>query len=287
MSKKIIKQLLAGLCSFLFIAFPLISSATVYTLYDETQNNLPDDQDWLIYANDGSASSTPVAAGVNLTTDNATSAGFSNSVLSPVNPGFPILDSSIGFTLSFSMQLISESHTANINRAGFSIILLDSNNQGVELGFWTDTIWSQNADPLFTTKDEEKAFNTTAGMLAYELTLFDNQYFLTHNETILLTGILKDYSAFTGGPFGSSIPYSLENYLFLGDDTSSAQADVILGRIEISDTALFSIPTPSTLLLIILGLLNLFLFSTRNSSPIKLINKIIRGFFSTPFAMTS
>ena len=269
MSKKIIKQLLPGLCSFLFTVFPLISSATVYTLYDETKNNLPDDQDWLIYANNSSASSTPVTSGVNLITDDATSAGFSNSTLSPVNPSFPILDSSIGFTLSFSMQLISESHTGNINRAGFSIILLDSNNQGVELGFWTDTIWSQSANPLFTTKDEEKAFNTTAAMLAYELTLFDNQYFLTHNDTILLTGILKDYSAFSG-IFGS-IPYSLENYLFLGDDTSSAQADVILGRIEISDTALFSVPTPSILLLIALGLLNLFIFSTRNSSPIKLI----------------
>jgi len=266
--KTIIKQLLS-LCSLLLTVIPLISSATVYTLYDEKQNNLPDDQTWLAYyAKDGSAIPNNITNGVQLVTDTPASAGYSNYSLLPVpgikNPTFPVLDSSIGFTLSFNMWLHKESHTGNDNRAGFSIILLDSNHQGVELGFWEDSIWSQSANPLFTAKDEEEAFNTTASMLAYDLTLLNNNYYLTHNDIILLEGALKDYSDFNG-PLGS-LPYLLPNYLFLGDDTSSAAANVTLGHIVLSDTALFTVPSPSTPLLISLGLLSLLRFSSRNSS---------------------
>ena len=249
--------------SFCCALFPLASSATVFTVYDEAQNNLPENQAWLSYASNGVATSTVVSGiGVDLQTDDAANAGFSNYPViptAPKNPSFPVLNSATGFTLSFSMQLLSESHSSN-NRAGFSVILLDENNQGVELGFWQDSIWSQSAAPLFLAKDELAVFDTADKQLNYDLTLFSGDYFLTQNNHILLSGELKDYSAFTGGPLGTSIPYSLPNYLFLGDDTSSASANVRLGRISLSDTALFSVPAPSSVLLISLGLLGLFCY---------------------------
>ena len=253
------KKLLIS-ASFCFALLPLASSATVFTLYDETLNNLPENQAWLSYGSNDSAIKNVISGtGVNLQTNNTTSAGFSNySILPPSlkNSAFPILDSSTGFTLSFSMQLNSESHGgSSSNRAGFSVILLDENNQGVELGFWENSIWSQSDTPLFQAKDEEVSFNTRAGLLTYDLTVFNGDYFLTQNDSVLLTGELKDYSAFTGGPFGSSIPYSLSNYLFLGDDTSSAEAIVTLGRISISDTPLYTVPAPLPMTLIGLGLL--------------------------------
>jgi len=257
--------------SLFFILFPHTSSATLFTLYDATQNNLPNDQPWLTYYSTGTNNLTVVAEGANLQTDNAVSAGFSNYSLLPLglkNPGFPTLNSTTGFTLSFSMQLNNESHVSDY-RSGFSVILLDENNLGVELGFWQDTIWSQSDDPLFQAKDEQVAFNTAASMLSYDLTILNNDYFLTQNDNILLTGELKDYSAFTGGPFGSSIPYSLSNYLFLGDNTSSASADVTLGQMVLSDTALTNepVPEPSTLALLAIGLFCLFSYNRASRLP--------------------
>ena len=246
-----------------FILFPITSVATVFILYDEAQGNLPDDQAWLSYAaNGGVATSIVVAGGVNLQTDASASAGFSNYALFPLGfkkSLFPTLNSATGFTLSFAMQLHAEAHSSN-DRAGFSIILLDENNLGVELGFWQDSIWSQSDNPLFQAKDEQVAFNSTASMISYDLTILQSDYYLTQNGSILLTGGLKDYSAFTGGPGGTSIPYSLPSYLFLGDDTSSASANVTLGRILLSDTAQFSVPEPSLIALICIGLLGLFCY---------------------------
>ncbi len=250
----------------LFLSFfPLVSCATIFTLYDETQANLPDDQAWLTYfANSNTTSSSVISNGVNLQTDTASSAGFSNYPVipfAPKNPLFPALDSNSGFSLSFSMQLNNETHSST-NRAGFSLILLDMNHNGVELGFWQDSIWSQSSQPLFQAKNEQIPFDTMSNLLIYDLTFLNNDYFLTQNNTLLLSGELNDYSAFNGGPFGSSLPYSLSNYLFLGDDTSSASADVNLGRITLSDSALFTIPSPSPIALLYWGLLYLWFWRT-------------------------
>ena len=61
----------------------------------------------------------------------------------------PGLDRAKGFALLFSAQLDAETHK-NTNRAGFSVILLADDKQGIELGFWTDTIFAQSDAPLFT-----------------------------------------------------------------------------------------------------------------------------------------
>ncbi len=45
-----------------------------------------------------------------------------------------VMDRTTGYTLSFDLQVGSESHVSN-DRAGFSVIALSSDLQGIELGF--------------------------------------------------------------------------------------------------------------------------------------------------------
>ena len=59
------------------------AQAVTITLYDDTVGSTPGVQPWLVYGNDslfsgGSAVETPTAEGVQLVTDNAVSAGYSN-----------------------------------------------------------------------------------------------------------------------------------------------------------------------------------------------------------------
>jgi len=220
--------------------------ADVLVLYDDAQNDLPGDQPWLLYADDGflsggTASQSGNASGVRLTTDNAVSAGYSNTV--PIinafkNPAFPTLDRNAGFRLSFELQVLAESHVSN-DRAGFSVVLLADDSQGIELGFWDDQVWAQNATPLFT-QGESASFDTTAGEVRYDLQVQGNQYSLSADGSLLLSSSLRDYTAFGGAP------YTLGNYLFLGDNTSRASATVNLGRIELT-----TIPEPGSFALLL------------------------------------
>lgn len=217
----------------------------IVELYDDAQGNLPDDQPWLFYADDsilsgGSAAQNATANGVNLATDANVSAGYSNYI--PIvnnlkNGAFPILDRNSGFELNFELQVVSEMHVSN-DRAGFSVILLAEDSRGIELGFWEDEIWAQNDTPLFT-RGESVAFDTTAGEVDYEVRVVGDQYFLSADGNLLLSDSLRDYSSF-------GVPYSLGSYLFLGDNTGSAGANINLGRVTISP-----IPEPSGAYLVI------------------------------------
>jgi hypothetical protein len=137
----------------------------------------------------------------------------------------PELDRTRGYTLHFTVQIDSESH-ANNNRAGFSAIVLSSDVRGIELGFWQDEVWAQHDDntgALFT-HGEGAAFDTTTGLIAYKLAILSDTYSLSANNTPVLSGALRDYSNFVG-PID---PYETPNLIFLGDDTTSAQAQIQL-----------------------------------------------------------
>ena len=75
-------------------------------------------------------------------------------------------------------------------------------------------------------------------------------YTLTANAEPLLTGPLRDYSAFAGFPD----PYETPNFLFLGDNTTSAQARVRLRFVSVTgtepvvpaNTGEISVPTASS-----------------------------------------
>jgi hypothetical protein len=147
--------------------------------------------------------------------------------------GFPVLDSTAGVQVNFTLQLENETH-ANQDRAGFNLILLDQNAIGIELAFWPNEIWAQNDDTtgaLFT-HAEGVAFGTTAGLVDYQLTFKADTYTLTANAVPILTGPLRDYSSFEG----FLDPYETPNFLFLGDDTTSAQARVRLRFVSVTST---------------------------------------------------
>jgi len=148
-------------------------------------------------------------------------------------PGFPILDRTDGFQLDVTLQVEDESHTSN-HRAGFSIIILSEDAKGIEVAFWENEIWVQSDDTtggLFR-HGEGVAFATTAGLIDYRITIVGDTYTLSADTQTLLSGPVRDYSAFEGFPD----PYETPNFLFLGDDTTSAQGRVRLSFISITGT---------------------------------------------------
>jgi hypothetical protein len=144
---------------------------------------------------------------------------------------FPILDRTAGFQVNFTMQLEQESHR-NENRAGFSIIVLSADAKGIELAFWQNEIWAQSDDNtggLFK-HGEGIAFATTNGLTDYQVTILNDGYTLNANGRSILAGPLRDYSKFDGFPD----PYEMPNFLFLGDNTTSAESRVRLSSVSIA-----------------------------------------------------
>jgi hypothetical protein len=129
-----------------------------------------------------------------------------------------------GFSLLFTSQVISESHVS-ADRAGFSVILLTDDKRGIELAFWTNNIFAQSDSPLFT-HAEETNYVTTASV-DYALTFHATNYVLSANGTPILSGPVRDYTAFVG-VFN---PYSISDFLFFGDDTTSAGGAFILKKV--------------------------------------------------------
>jgi hypothetical protein len=151
-----------------------------------------------------------------------------------ITPEFPLLERTVGFQVNFTLQLESETHTNN-NRSGFSLLLLDREAKGIELAFWENEIWAQNDDrtgSLFT-HGEGVAFPTT-GWTEYQVSIVGDTYTLTANSEQLLTGPVRDYSSFAGFPD----PYETPNFLFWGDDSTSAEARVRLRFASVTGTGL-------------------------------------------------
>ena len=147
--------------------------------------------------------------------------------------GFPLLERTTGFQLNFTAQVENEDH-ANNHRAGFSVIVLGEDAKGIEIAFWENEIWAQSDDTtggLFR-HGEGIAFGAGTGLIDYRLTIIGDTYTLSANTQPVLTGPLRDYSTFDEFPD----PYETPNFLFLGDDTTSAQARVRLSFVSITGT---------------------------------------------------
>ena len=150
-----------------------------------------------------------------------------------MTPDFPILDRTAGFQLDFTLQVEQEAHNNN-NRSGFSLILLSHDAKGLELAFWKNEIWAQSdgsTGGLFK-HGEGITFPTTTGLIAYRLAILGDIYTLSADAQTILTGPVRDYSEFDGFPD----PYQTPNFLFLGDDTTSAQARIRLSYLSITGT---------------------------------------------------
>jgi Ca2+-binding RTX toxin-like protein len=215
------------------------------SLYSAQLSTAPASQGWLAFANVSGATETVNSNGaiLNTTLNNSIYAGYSNfNGATPVHSTPIILDNQAGYSISFNLQMLGESRT-NQNRAGFSIIAVSKDKKAIELGFQqlsptTGKIFAQ--DPSFIAA-ESIAYNTNLD-IDYTLKVAGNQYKLFADGTEILAGELRDYSGFTGFPD----PYETPNFIFLGDDTTSAQGWFNLSQVVVqTDTRLRFVPNPN------------------------------------------
>ena len=146
---------------------------------------------------------------------------------------FPILDRQEGFSAFLSSQITEEVHI-NQNRAGFSLLVLSDDLLGIELAFWANEIWAQRGgEGKMFTHGEGVVYDTTVALGTYELRILDDSYTLLVGEEVILSGPLRDYSSFTGFPN----PYITPNFIFMGDNTTSAGAVVDIAYMALETTA--------------------------------------------------
>ncbi len=182
-------------------------------------------------------------------------AGFTTHVPNLLSPGFAYvhpnlapLDRNAGFEVDFTLRIIDEQHSS-ADRAGFSVTVLSSvaspGPPGIELSFWKNEVWAQNAG--FTHGESSGVFDTTTGEIPYRLLVSGDSYQLLASGNQILSGSLRDYSAFNGGPpFNTGFPYNQTNFLFFGDDTSSASANLQIQSIQV-------VPEPEALVIATIG----------------------------------
>jgi hypothetical protein len=203
-------------------------------LYDGALGNRPDQQGFNYTATQGAMHA---ASGGFTTLDTSSSKSIYAGYFSKSTPDLA-LDRAIGYTVSFTVQVELEDHAGSDrnndgvdDRAGFSLIVLSSDKRGIELGFWKDRIWVQeggSGSELFT-QAEHAPFDTQSARVPYALAVQGEAYTLSSNGTPILSGNLRDYTAFNGFPD----PYETPNLIFLGDDTSSASATIGLAYVAV------------------------------------------------------
>ncbi len=213
----------AAILGLLIIPGASPATAATVTLYDGALNTgTPDTQGFFYLTkpvpSQARQSFTNGATTLTTTLQISDQAGYFASPLQ-----MPQLDRTAGYTVRFTAQVLQESHNDN-DRAGFSVIVLSSDLKGIELGFWADQVWAQSG-PQFT-RAETTTLDTTAGLIAYNLAIAQNSYTLTGGGASL-SGPLRDYSSFGD-------PYTRPNFLFLGDDTTSAGARIRLAKVDIT-----------------------------------------------------
>ena len=233
-------RILALICC-LGLGHSATARATEIVLYDGSLGTLPTVQGWTYF---GSPIPTVSGNATNLdsSANEGDQAGFFRFGPAP-------LDASLGYSLNFDVELKSETHTGNANRAGFSVLMTGADpTQSIELGFQDGGVFSQNDGAnLFGTPAESTSFNPVGmGLVQYSLSVFGSAYELTAGGTSILSGSLRNYT-----PFGFP-PYIFSNFLFLGDNTTSAGANVDIARV--SFVVGRPVPLPATLYVFCLGL---------------------------------
>jgi hypothetical protein len=174
-----------------------------------------------------------------------------------VNAGFPELNRQLGYTIVFSLRMVSESHSSSA-RAGFSVIAVSSDAasgvaSSIEIGFQSGRVFAQSDDFGLTVADENTSFNPVGSdFINYALTVQGSSYELAADSNVILSGVLHDH--FDHNINWPVSPYQIPNFLFLGDDTTSASAEILLRRVEVEAT---TVPEPPTWLLFGVGVLAL------------------------------
>ena len=231
------------------------------TLYDSSvSGQTPDNQNLYYLAFDPSFSTIQATQGweapgltrLDTNGDISESAGYYNydTVLSQLVKVPIALDrTGDGYTLRFFAQVVSEDHSGSTNRAGFSAIALSGDLWGIELGFWGNSVWAQDDEPAAFIRDESASFDTTSSVVRYDLAIQNTGYTLYADGAPLLNGLLRNYADYVANNLVYHV-YRLPDFVFLGDNTSSASAEILLGDVVVLDAA---IPEPATLSLLAIG----------------------------------
>jgi hypothetical protein len=242
-------------------AVPVLSQTT--TLYDGTSNVTPDSSPWgWTFAGIGTV--TP-PGGTGATKLDTTANDLFQAGYATIAPGG--LYRTLGYNVRFDIKVVSENHSnpsadknadSLADRSGVSVIVLGNDKKGVELAFWQTNVWTQS-DTFLHSLSEDATFNTTAagtgiaGLISYNLVVGGNSYSLFANGGVspILTGSLHDYSA-------SPNPYQTPNFLFVGDDTTSARGSFQFSRFDVT-----SAPEPGSLAFLATGFLGTAVFAFR------------------------
>lgn len=238
----IIKKIFCSAFSVLGAVLACLISVNLYadTLYNGSLGSTPSAQGFSYISN-------PFVGALTTQSLTSTSVVLDSSTLQSEQAGYfgqsthPYvnqLDSNQGFIVKFKIRLIEEHH-ANNNRAGFSVLVVSHSLAAIELGFWQNQIWAQNDSPLFT-QGESANFNSNT-LTHFELAIYLGHYVLSANQQIILTGPLRNYSAFSGFPN----VYAQADLLFLGDNSSSADAIVEISTIALEPFESMNIPLHS------------------------------------------
>ena len=195
--------------------------AATESLYDAQSGSLPEAQGWTYFTLPPVADAFATYAKLDTTSSDLVRGGWTRVAS-------PILARAGGIQLDFQLRVVAESHSS-MNRAGFSVILLDHDKRGIELGFWKDHVWAQSDVPLFT-HAEDKTFDTTVGIAAYSLVMVGDTYTLSADGAPLLSGPVRDYTAFSG----NFDVYETPDFLFFGDDTTSGSASILLQSVHLT-----------------------------------------------------
>ena len=219
----------------LFCVTAFAAPAPAAVIYDAGLNTLPSAQGFAFLSLPPGAVQS-VAGGVytlDTTASSSISAGSSRADLP--------LDMDQGIRLTIRMRVVSESHSTS-DRAGFSIILVGSDpTRALDLAFWDNEVWYYPSAAF--THGSGYALHTSSAFHTYALDLVGSAFALRVDGAPALSGSLVDYSGF-------GFPYNVPNFLFFGDDTSSASA-----RVEISQITLSALPLPGASWLLGAGLL--------------------------------
>ncbi|MCU1232986.1 MAG: outer rane adhesin-like protein [Candidatus Solibacter sp.] len=208
----------------LFLLTAASCSASTALLYNGSSGTSPAAQGWTLASLGAVYTESQSGGATVMTTTGSVRAGYGRLI--PI-----LLNSTTGYSFTLDLQLDSESHSSN-DRAGFSLILIDSDLRGLELGFWTDHVWAQNDSPMFT-HGEDAAYDTTQ-RTTYTLTVLGSGYTLSAGRTSLLSGSLRNYTSF-------GLPYTTPNFVFVGDDTFEANATARLFNVSVAP-----VPEPAT-----------------------------------------
>ena len=148
------------------------------------------------------------------------------------NESSPVLDRTTGFDVIFNVAVTNE--TSSENRAGFNVILISQDGQGIELGFKqegeVDRIFAQS-ETFKEAEDTNVSDITTA--TDYVLTVKDDDYTFSADGIEILAGSLRSYQ-FDPEKSSPSLPfnpYTSPNFVFFGDNTDQANATFTLGTV--------------------------------------------------------